>query len=275
MTGPYPGPTGPQYPGPQNQGPQNQGPQYHGAQPPNPYAQYSAPAAGPPPQKPNRTVWWVAGAAVVLVLVVAVAAVAVVLTRDTKGGTDAAPSTITTEASCGLPGESPTVPITDRVVAGPLSFPVSAAPTWIPQDYTAYAQSALAQGLRDSIPGQSWQAHAEIGLTTFTSKITSAEAARRMVPCIAAGAGYARYSPRVEGLTEPQAVTVDGVAASRVTARVLVQKEGLNFPGDIVTVVVIDSAPQAYFMSDTPIGDEARAAVAQQIFDQLKVARDV
>lgn len=257
MTGQYPGPLKqPGYPGPYGQ----------------PY--------GAPPPKPNRTIWWVAGGAAVLVLTLLVVAV-VVVTRSLSddGARDAGPSGSPTAPGtaldCGMPGENATAPITDRVVAGPLSFPISAAPGWVPQGYVTYAQSSQAQGLVQAIPGQSWQAHAEIGLTTFTTKPTSAEAARRMLPCIAAGAGYARSNPRLDGLTEPEAVVVDGVTAARVTARILVQKDGLDIRGDTVTVVVIDSAPQAYFMSDTPIGDEARAAVAQQIFDQLKVARDV
>ncbi|GAA1085536.1 hypothetical protein GCM10009648_25680 [Tsukamurella spumae] len=69
---------------------------------------------------------------------------------------------------------------------------------------------------------------------------------------------------------------MNGVAPGRrVTERVLVRKSGRSPERDLATVVVIDSARQAYFESDTPIGETASAAVAQQVFEQLKVARDV
>ncbi|KXO89336.1 hypothetical protein [Tsukamurella pseudospumae] len=246
---------------------------------------YGGPGPGfgePAPKPPNRALWWAVGGAVVLVLAVMVTAAVVVVRNPASQGTRAAPSTSTgasarsgAAADCGSPGESSTTPVTERVVAGPLSFPRSAAPGWTQNGYVIFAESALGVGLKQSIAGQGWQAHVEIGLTHFGTKISSAEASRRVIGCMAAGTGYARYSPRVEALTEPEAVRVDGVPAHRVTARILVSKSGLSLAGDVVTVVVIDSAPQAYFESDTPIGDTALAAVAQQVFEQLKVARDV
>ncbi|WP_019200885.1 hypothetical protein [Tsukamurella sp. 1534] len=225
----------------------------------------------------TKRLGWLIGGAVALVLVVAVAAgvlVARVLMSDgarPSGG----PSGTPVDGRCGLPGASSTTPITDRVTAGPVSFPVSAAPGWTPQRYVLFAPGAQSVGLRQGIPGQKWDAHAEIGLTTFAPRLPVAEAARRMIPCIVDSSRYDSYGPRLEGLTEPEAITVDGVPAARVTGRILVRRAGLSVVGDVVTVVVIDSAPQAYFESDTPIGDEERAAVARQIFEQLKVARDV
>ncbi len=244
---------------------------------------FGAPGFGaPPPKPPNRAVWWAVGIAVALVVAVAIAAGVLVVRSLASDGTRAAPSATTGASSrpganpdCGSPGESSTTPIGERVVAGPLSFPRSAAPGWSENGYVIFAESSQGVGLKQSIAGQGWQAHVEIGLTNFGTKLSSAEAARRVIGCMAAGTGYAKYSPRVEGLTEPEAVRVDGVPAHRVTARILVTKSGLSLAGDVVTVVVIDSAPQAYFESDTPIGDTALAAVAQQVFEQLKVARDV
>lgn len=238
------------------------------------------PGSPPPPGSPTGpgrgAWWWLAGGAVLLITVVAVAGV--LLLRGTPGDRVSAPSSAGagSAAQCGVPGPSSTSAITDRVVSGPVSFPVSAAPGWAPQRYQLFAPGAQVAGLRQAIPGHKWDAHAEVGLTTFAPKLSIHEAARRMIPCIVASSRYsASYQPRLEGLTEPESVVVDGVPAARVTGRILVSRVGLQIAGDVVTVVVIDAAPQAYFQSDTPIGDEARAAVAQQIFDQLKVARDV
>lgn len=223
--------------------------------------------------------WWAIGGAVAVVLLVAVLAGAL-LVRMSGGGpsTVAGPSSAAPSGgggACGLPGPSSTTPITDRVVAGPVSFPVAAAPGWVPQRYQLFSPGAQSAGLRTEVPGHKWDAHAEIGLTTFAPKVSVAEAARRIIPCIVASSRYDSYRPRLEGLTEPEAITVDGVPASRVTGRILVSRPGLAIEGDVVTVVVIGAAPQAYFESDTPIGDTALAAVAQRIFEQLKVARDV
>ncbi|BDH55698.1 hypothetical protein MTP03_06370 [Tsukamurella sp. PLM1] len=222
--------------------------------------------------------WWAVGAAVVVVLLVAVIA-AVLVVRSTGGGSQAgaAPSSTSTATgrTCGLPGPSSTTPIGERVVSGPVSFPVSAAPGWSPQRYQLFSPGAQSAGLRTPVPGHRWDAHAEIGLTTFSPKVSIHEAARRIIPCIVGSSRYDSYRPRLEGLTDPEPITVDGVPAARVTGRILVSRSGLAIAGDVVTVVVMDSAPQAYFESDTPIGDTALAAVANQIFEQLKVARDV
>ncbi|MET9328270.1 hypothetical protein [Tsukamurella sp. NPDC003166] len=237
-------------------------------------------SGAPAPKRPNRALWWAVGVAVVLVLAVAVAAGVVVVRSQAADGAREAPSSIagrstTAAAGCGTPGRSSTTPVAERVVSGPLSFPASAAPGWKQMGYTTVAESVEAQGLYLMVPGEPWQAHVEIGMTNFDAKVPSDEAARRLIPCIAAGAAYNHGAARVEAVTAPEAVVVDGVRAHRVTARFLVDRSGLSLAGDVVTVVVIDSAPQAYFESDTPIGDTALAAVAQQVFEQLKVARDV
>lgn len=240
---------------------------------------YPPPAPPTPPSKGTAALWWAIGGAVAVVVLVAVLA-GVLLVRLSGGGpsTVAGPSSTAPSGkggACGLPGPSSTTPITDRVVAGPVSFPVSAAPGWTPQRYQLFSPGAQSAGLRTAVPGHKWDAHAEIGLTTFSPKVSTEEAARRIIPCIVASSRYDSYRPRLEGLTEPEAITVDGVPAARVTGRILVSRAGLAIAGDVVTVVVIGSAPQAYFESDTPIGDTALAAVAKKIFEQLKVARDV
>ncbi|NKY17296.1 hypothetical protein [Tsukamurella spumae] len=241
------------------------------------------PPPHPPPHPPPRRgpgLWWAVGGAVALVLVVAVVA-AVLLVRSPGRGpspstTVAAPSTSRAgSGGCGVPGPGSTVPVTDRVVSGPLSFPVSAAPGWSPQRYQLFAPGAQTAGLRQQVPGHLWDTHAEIGQTTFAPKVSVRDAARRIIPCIVASSRYDSYRPRLEALTEPEAITVDGVPAARVTGRILVSRAGLDIAGDVLTVVVIASAPQTYFQSDSPIGDAALAAVVQNIFDHLKVARDV
>ncbi len=239
---------------------------------------YPSPPPAPPPARGNTGLWWAIGAAVVVVVAVAVLA-GVLVVRSSGSGTPtvAASSSASGARSgmCGLPGPSSTRAITDRVVSGPVSFPVSAAPGWTPQRYQLFSPGKEAAGLRTTVPGHRWDAHAEVGLTTFAPKVSITEAARRILPCIVASSRYDSYKPRLDGVSEPEAITVDGVPAARVVGRILVSREGLGIAGDVVTVVVIDSAPQAYFESDTPIGDTALAAVAQQIFEQLKVARDV
>lgn len=234
-------------------------------------------APPPPPARGNAGVWWAIGGAVVAVVLVAVLA-AVLLARGSGGSSTVAGSSAAASgkaSTCGLPGAGSTTPIAQRVVSGPVSFPVSAAPGWTEQRYQLFAPGAQAAGLRTTVPGHKWDAHVEVGLTTFAPKVPVTEAARRIIPCIVASSRYDSYRPRLDGLSEPEAITVDGVPAARVVGRILVSREGLAIPGDVVTVVVIDSAPQAYFESDTPIGDTALAAVAQQVFEQLKVARDV
>ncbi|MCS3781122.1 hypothetical protein [Tsukamurella ocularis] len=231
----------------------------------------------PLPARGNAGLWWAVGGAVVAVVLVAM--LATLLMKGGSGGSSTvagARSAASGSAStCGLPGAGSTTPIGQRVVSGPVSFPVSAAPGWTPQRYQLFAPGAQAAGLRTTVPGHKWDAHVEVGLTTFAPKVPVAEAARRIIPCIVASSRYDSYRPRLVGLTEPEAIAVDGVPAARAVGRILVSREGLAIPGDVVTVVVIGSAPQAYFESDTPIGDTALAAVAQQVFEQLKVARDV
>ncbi|NMD57406.1 MULTISPECIES: hypothetical protein [Tsukamurella] len=238
---------------------------------------YPPPPPPPAPARGNAGLWWVIGGAIVAVVLVAALATALLVREAGDASTAAGASSAAsgTASACGLPGSGSTTPITDRVVAGPLSFPVSAAPGWTPQRYQLFSPGAQAAGLRTGVPGHKWDAHVEVGLTTFAPRAPVLEAARRIIPCIVASSRYDAYRPRLEGLTEPEAITVDGTPAARVVGRILVSREGLAIPGDVVTVVVIGSAPQAYFESDTPIGDTALAAVAQQVFEQLKVARDV
>ncbi|MGZ9828589.1 hypothetical protein ACXYTP_16915 [Tsukamurella ocularis] len=239
----------------------------------NPYP--PPPPAAPPPSRGNAGLWWaIGGAVLVLVLVAVLAVVALTARRGPSAETVAAPSSAA-DARCGIPGRSSRTPITDRVTAGPLSFPVSAAPGWEPQTGQAFSHGAEAVGLVQEVVAGVWQAHVEVGLTAFAPKLPAAVAAQRILACLADESAYTSYRPQLAGVNDAEAVTVDGVPAARVSARLLVERGGLPFPGDLVTVVVIDSAPQAYFESDTPIGDTALAAVAQQVFEQLKVARDV
>ncbi|MDF0532502.1 hypothetical protein P0W64_19165 [Tsukamurella sp. 8F] len=261
---PYPGgPAGPEYPG---------GPQY---------------PAGPGGGGRSRTGLYIA-AGVATVLVVVMIAGAIIWstagsgkkTTPIAGGgstTSAAPSTSAGGGggACGYPGSGISAAITTRVTSGPLSFPISAAPDWTPQTYTTYAQSRAAAGLVKALPGQPWQAGAEIGQTTWSPAISSADAATRMVDCIAAGAGYNSANPKVTGKTQPEAVKVDGVDAHKVTADIHVQKDLVTVEGDHLTVIVIESAPQTYVLTDTPIGDASLAGEAQKIIDSLKVAKDV
>lgn len=224
--------------------------------------------------------WWHAYGWIVAITVVVIGVGAVVVaglfsrsiaSREAR----ASPSAVESDRYCGIPGRSASTPITDRVTAGPVSFPVAAAPGWRPQQAQAFSHGAEVVGLATEVVPQTWEAHVEVGLTAFAPKLETAAAARRILACLADESAYTPYSPRFEGLTDPEPLLVDGVPAVRVSGRLLVGRDGLPFPGDVVTVVVIDSAPQAYFESDTPIGDTALAAVAQQVFEQLKVARDV
>lgn len=103
----------------------------------------------------------------------------------------------------------------------------------------------------------------------------SSEAATRIFTCVVAGQGYQRCQPVIESVSEPEAVMVDGVFAHKVVGRVRVSYPSLSVSGDVITVVVIDSAPQSCFQPDTRFGDSARAVIAQQVLDQVKVAREV
>ncbi|ADG77385.1 Membrane glycine and proline rich protein OS=Tsukamurella paurometabola (strain ATCC 8368 / DSM/ CCUG 35730 / CIP 100753 / JCM 10117 / KCTC 9821 / NBRC 16120 / NCIMB 702349 / NCTC 13040) OX=521096 GN=Tpau_0748 PE=4 SV=1 [Tsukamurella paurometabola] len=243
-----------------------------------PYGQ-AAYGGGQPPQKPNRTPLYIAiGVAILLVIAVIVAAV-VLITRDSGSSGGPSDTTAATSAGdpndCGMPGTGLASEITDRVASGPLSFPVSAAPGWTKESYTVYAQSTAAAGLEKSIAGQPWQAGAEVGQTNFSTKLDPKDAATRMMPCIAAGQGYNKTNPRITDLSQPEAITVDGVAAAKVTAKILVSVQGVTTPGDVVTVIVVASAPQTYALLVEPIGFPDITAALKAVSDQLKVAKDV
>ncbi|GAA4390235.1 hypothetical protein [Tsukamurella soli] len=301
--GQYPGS---QYPYPSGQYPSAQYPaglyqsaqypagQYQSAQYPS--AQYPSaggsgipqwPGAGGPgapggePPKRSRTGLWIgAGVTTVLVVLVIIAVVVGLVHHGASASVAGAPDASTAPSgagvdSCGLPGTGASAPITDFVTSGPLSFPVSAAPGWTAQTYVTYAQSRNAAGLVYPIVGQQWQAGAEIGETTFTPTIKAADAATRMVACIAAGAGYKDADPHVANQSAAAAIKVDGVDAAKVTADIRVSRPGLSVEGDHLTVIVVETAPQTYLLTDTPIGDSGLAAVAQAIADQLRVAKDV
>jgi hypothetical protein len=253
-------------------------------QPGQPYGQqgYQPQYPGQPPQKPNRTGLFVAiGIAVVLVIGVAIAAVMLVVqSSGDDAGTTAVPSATTSvepgSGDCGAPGTGLASDITDRVASGPLSFPVSAAPGWQKESYTVYAQSVAAAGLEKSMgDGQAWQAGVEVGQTNFSTKLDPKDAASRMMPCIAAGAGYNKANPRITDLSQPETITVDGVSAAKVSAKILVTADTVTVPGDEVTVIVIASAPQTYALLVVPIGRDDMAAVAKAVVEQLKVAKDV
>lgn len=274
----------------------------YGGQQPDPYSQQyqqgyqqqpyqypgQYPGQGPQgqPQRPKRTGLFVAiGVAVGLVIVVALAAVfLVVRSSSSEDPTVAAPTSSaadtttggSTGGDCGMPGTGLASEITDRVSSGPLSFPVSAAPGWERESYTVYAQSIAAAGLQKSMgDGQPWQAGAEVGQTNFGSKLDPKDAAARMIQCIADGAGYnSATSKRVEQ-TPPESITVDGVAAAKVTGKILVTAPDVTVAGDDVTVIVIASAPQTYAMLVIPIGRDDMAATGRAIIEQLKVAKDV
>lgn len=246
-----------------------------------------APGTAEPSRRSGGRLALMIGAAVVVVLAVLAGAVFGLVKLVGGDGpaaqvaqtSAAAPTTpdpgATGVAACGYPGTGESAPISERVVAGPLSFPVSAAPGWTAQTYTTYAQSSRAAGIITPIPGQPWQAGIEIGLTAFPEKILATQAVKRMVGCIVAGQGYMNTNPTVKNQSEPQEIRVDGVNAVKITADIHVDRADVTVPGDHLTVIVIDSAPQSYFLSDTPIGDDALGQVAKDVESKLKVARDV
>jgi hypothetical protein len=268
--------------------------QYPYQQPPpsySPTAQYPGafPPAGPggaggrPKSGSGRLALVIGAAAVVVLLVLGGAVYGLVnwLGSANSGDTTTAAAPTTTDPggtgvdACGYPGTGESAPITDKVVSGPLSFPVSAAPGWTAQTYTTYAQSARAAGIIYPIAGQQWQAGIEIGLTAFPTRVSGQDAVVRMVRCIAAGQGYKNTDPQVENQSQPQKLTVDGVSAVQITADIRVSKAGVTVQGDHLTVIVIDSVPQTYFLADTPIGDSALAQVVKDVVSKLKVSKDV
>ncbi|WP_019200884.1 hypothetical protein [Tsukamurella sp. 1534] len=265
--------------GQQGYGQQQYGQQYGYGAPGQP----GAPGGPGGPQKPNRTGLWIAvGVAVLLVIAVVIAAVVVIGNSDDEPSASS-PSTSASQgdpstgaASCGLPGTGKASEVKDRVVSGPLSFPVSAAPGWTPESYTVYAESIAAAGLEKAMgDGQPWQAGVEIGQTNFGEKLDGKDAAPRMIQCIADGAGYQSATSKKVEKSAPEAITVDGVPATKMTGKVLVQAPGVTVPGDELTILVIDSAPQTYALFIVPIGRADMAATAKAVQDQLKVAKDV
>ena len=81
--------------------------------------------------------------------------------------------------------------------------------------------------------------------------------------------------PRVEGLSSAESITVDGVPAAKVTAKIMVSRPDITVTGDDMTVIVIASAPQTYAIIDIPIGYPDLEAAGKAIVEQLKVAKDV
>jgi hypothetical protein len=285
---PYPPPGG-AYPNPQG-GPQPSGPQPSGPYPyppsfpppPGPYSPGPYPP-GPPPTGPRSNLPWliVAGLAVLGVIALVATLMITLGGNDNKSSKPAPATTSPTQpkgsaqnATDCTPnvsgGEKPTG---TTVIAGQLSFPVTAAPGWMPfaDDQTPNLIGAV--GVAQEVPGANqWVMQAEVAVTNFVTSMDVAAQASKLMNCVADGPGYANASPTL-GATKKWSTTIDGIKAARVDADVTIADPARNVKGDSVTIIAVDTKPVTIFLGATPIGDKASAGILNQVIGSLKIAK--
>lgn len=285
-------------------GPYGQQPNPYGQ--PNPYAAdpygatgtYGVPQQPPPfgggqlppqpPKKPSTKWWWIGGG---FLVIAAVVALVVGLTVDwssssssnaTSRSTSANPSAGSTDqttpsnpnsalqtATDCTPNASAATTPSGTAAAGPLSFPLSAAPGWTPYADASMPNSIAMVGAIKDMPEAQWMMQVEVGITNFVPSMSITDQAAKLIGCIAKGPGYNRAQPVLGPVTSAN-ITVDGVRAVQSDADVKVS--GRQVPGDSVRIVVVATDPVTYFFAATPIGDAPSRAIVDGVQGALKVS---
>lgn len=242
----------------------------------------------PPPKKPSTTWWWVGGGLLVIAAVVALvvgltvdwsssssssAASSSTSTQPSTGSTDQSTpanpnSALQTATACTPNASSGTTP-SGTAAAGPLSFPLSAAPGWTPYADASMPNSISMVGAINDLPDARWMMQVEVGITNFVPTMSVADQATKLINCIAQGPGYNQAQPVLGPVTSTN-IMVDGVPAVQSDANVTVT--GRPVPGDSVRIVVVATNPVTYFFGATPIGDTANRAVVEGVQGALKVS---
>ena len=297
---PYPPPGG-EYPGqpgaqpyggyPPHYPPAGQGyppPGYPPPGPPYPPAGWPGgpyPPGPPPPTGPRSKLPWIILGAAVLGVIALVALLVVGLGRGHKATTATAPTVQPTTSAhatqpgtagqdatgCTANGSGGDKPTGDTIRAGKLSFPAGAAPGWSAYSDDQTPNLVEAVGVAQEVPGANqWMMQAEVAITNFASSMDVGAQASKLLECVVAGPGYVSSMP-TQGPVKTSSPTVDGVKAARVDADVTIGDPSRNVKGDSVTIIVVDTKPVTVFMSATPIGDAASAAIIGRVIAALKV----
>ncbi|MCV7315110.1 hypothetical protein H7J77_06100 [Mycolicibacillus parakoreensis] len=272
-----------------------------GAYPP-PGGDPPPPGGPPPPPRPSKVPWVIGVVAAVLVLAI-VAATAIFAMRNNDDDTAAGPGapSLSTSPPVSMTPQSPTsttgAPSTstsapaggqqtatdctdnvsggdltgDTAQAGALGFPVSAAPGW-----QAIADRNVPNGIgvvgvaREVPTAQDWMMEAVVAVSNLVPSMDTAEQASKLLHCVAAGPGYAGADPTLN-TPKTSSITVDGVDAARIDADVTIGDSSRGLPGDVVTVIAVDTDPVTFFLSTAPIGDADSQAAVDDIIAALKV----
>ena len=159
------------------------------------------------------------------------------------------------------------------VIAGKLSFPLSATPGWAEFSDDSAPNLIGAVGVAKEVPGgNQWVMQAEVAVTNFVPSMDVNAQATKLMQCVAAGPGYSNASPTL-GPLKTSSTTVDGVKAARVDADVNIGDTSRGVKGDSVTIIAVDTKPVTIFLGATPIGDAASAGIITQVIAALKVSK--
>jgi hypothetical protein len=287
--GPYP--PGPYPPGPYPPGQYPPGPYPPDQYPPGPYPPGQYPPGPPPPGGPGSKKSWLIGGAIALLAVLALVVALVLVAGHHNNSNQAGPSTQGSAPSSASPGGptsqpggnqqnatdcTPNVsggdtPSGDSVTAGALSFPISAAPGWMPISDSSTPNAIGAVGVAQEVPNANqWMMQAELAVTNFVTSMSVHDQASKLLNCIATGPGYSQSGPSL-GPIKTSTTTVDGTEAARADADITISDSSRNVPGDSVTIIAVNTKPVTVFFGASPIGDSGSRATIDAVIAALKV----
>lgn len=284
-----------------------------GYPPPGQYPGYPGYPGGPggpgstPPGPPRKSKTpWVIGAIAALTTIAILLAAVIYATRDDSATSAKGTSSLTTSAPVSKPpvssttskapktstsapktSSSGTQTATDctpnvsggtltgnTVEAGGLSFPLSAAPGWMPGADTNLPNGIDVIGVVKEVPeATDWMMEAQVGITNFVPSMDLAEQASKLLTCVAQGPGYPPDVKPTLGTPKTSSIKVDGVEAARVDAEVTLGDTSRGIPGDALVVITVKTDPVTFFLSTSPIGDAESQAAVEAIIAALKVKR--
>jgi hypothetical protein len=162
-------------------------------------------------------------------------------------------------------------PSGDSVTAGALSFPISAAPGWMPISDSSTPNAIGAVGVAQEVPNANqWMMQAELAVTNFVTSMSVHDQASKLLNCIATGPGYSQSGPSL-GPIKTSTTTVDGTEAARADADITISDSSRNVPGDSVTIIAVNTKPVTVFFGASPIGDSGSRATIDAVIAALKV----
>lgn len=176
-------------------------------------------------------------------------------------------------------GTDETPSVGDEVRAGPTHYSVDFIGDYEIRYGSRTPGAASGVGIQRSVGDYPWVSDLELGiLGPWGREHPLDEAAGALAFCWAASTVFhERNSTGLENWVATD-IKVDGVAAVRIDADVIVDQErfDIDFPGDHVIAIAINSSPRTYILACSPLIEDTKyRPVLETIIENLQVDNDI